>query len=555
MLVSLNVKNFAIIDNIDIDFTAGMTVLTGETGAGKSLIIDAISLLLGKRAQSDLIRYGENKASITGVFSDIPSNLADILNELSIDYDKDDNLIIKREIYANGKSICKVNSDIVSLADLNKIGDLIGDIHCQEDTFGLINPKNYLNFIVDEKIDALRSEYSLLLKEYKDVLSEYNNKVKENNEIKEKADFLKYQYNELKLAKLSVSEENDLKEQEHYLANYNSVLENISNFKSIYDDKNALDLIYESLSYLNKLKEYDKKYEELYNNLEEAYYNIEEITNNSLFKESNLEIDPHQLDDVQNRLGLYSDIRRKYKKTTSELVEYFEKLKEDLNLIDNFDDILKDIKIKLDNLYQKTYSKAIELRNERIKYAKILEKDIISNLEDLDLKNTNFRIEFNEIDENNISFNKDGIDVIDFKVSFNKGELLKPLSKVASGGELSRFMLALKTVMGKNLSMQTKIFDEIDSGVSGRVAFHIAKKIKNIADTSQVLCITHLAQVASIADTHIKISKKVSDNRTYTVIEVLDYNARVKEVAAMLSNGNITDNSINLAKELLESVK
>ena len=171
------------------------------------------------------------------------------------------------------------------------------------------------------------------------------------------------------------------------------------------------------------------------------------------------------------------------------------------------------------------------------------------------MKGLNFKIEFNEIDENNITFNKDGIDVIDFKVSFNKGELLKPLSKVASGGELSRFMLALKTVIGKNMTMQTKIFDEIDTGVSGKVAFHIAKKIKNIANTSQVLCITHLAQVASIADTHIKISKSVSYNRTYTVIEVLDYNERVKEVAAMLSNGNITDNSINLAKELLESVK
>ena len=555
MLVSLNVKNFAIIDNINIDFTSGMTVLTGETGAGKSLIIDAISLLLGKRAQSDLIRYGENKASITGVFSDIPKNIEDILNEMAIDYDKDDNLIIKREIYANGKSICKINSDIVSLSDLNRIGDLIGDIHCQEDTFGLINPKNYLNFILNEKIDVLRNQYSDLLKAYKEVLSTYNNKVRENNEIKEKADFLKYQYNELKLAKLSVSEEDELKEQEHYLANYNNVLENISNFKSVYDDKNALDLIYESLSYLNKLKEYDKKYEELYTNLEEAYYNIEEITNNSLLKASNLDLDPHDLEEVQNRLGTYADLKRKYKKSTSELVEYFEKLKEDLDLIENFDDILKDIKIKLDKLYQDTYAKAKELRSERIKYAKELEKNIISNLEDLDLKNTNFKIEFNEIDENNITFNKDGIDVIDFKVSFNKGELLKPLSKVASGGELSRFMLALKTVMGKNMTMQTKIFDEIDTGVSGKVAFHIAKKIKNIANTSQVLCITHLAQVASIADTHIKISKSVSDNRTYTVIEVLDYNERVKEVAAMLSNGNITDNSINLAKELLESVK
>ncbi len=553
MLVSLNVKNFAIIDNIDIEFASGMTVLTGETGAGKSLIIDAISLLLGKRAQSDLIRYGENKASITGVFSDINDNLADVLDELAIDYDKNDNLIIKREIYANGKSICKVNTDIISLNDLNKIGDLIGDIHCQEDTFGLINPKNYLSFIINDKIKDLSNQYIIKLKEYKDVLSEYNRKVKENDDIKEKADFLKYQYNELKLAKLSSTEEDELKEREHYLSNYNNVLENINSYKSIYDEQGALDLIYESLNYLAKLKEYDKKYETLYNNLEEAYYNIEEINNNSLLKSANIDIDESELENIQNRLGLYADLKRKYKKTTSELVEYYEKIKKDLELVENFDDILKDIKIKLDKLYQETYEIALNLRNERIKYASSLQESIIANLVDLDLKNTNFKIEFNQIDENNINFLKDGIDVIDFKVSFNKGELLKPLSKVASGGELSRFMLALKTVIGNNLNMQTKIFDEIDTGVSGKVAFHIAKKIKDISLSSQVLCITHLAQVASIADNHIKISKATKDGRTYTEIDLLDMDGRIKEVASMLSNGNISDASLRLAKELIEN--
>lgn len=553
MLVSLLVKNFAIIDNAQIDFSNGMTVITGETGAGKSLIIDAISLLLGKRAQNDLIRYGENKASITGVFSNYSDEIISYLDDFGISYDVNDNLIIKRELYANGKSICKINNEIITLNELSKIGDLIGDIHSQIDTFGLINPKNYLSFIRSKEIDKLVEEYKIKLDEYKKLESSYNNKIKENDEIKLKADFIKYQYNELKQASLNENEEKELKDEENYLLNYNKLLENINGFKEIYDDKNALDLIYESLSYLNKLKEYDNRYNDLYNNLEEAYYNIEEIKDNPLFKTSNFEYDENRLNEIELRLSLYSDLKRKYKKNTLELVEYTNKLKEELELVDNFDDIIKKLKKELDDKYQYLFILAKNIRNLRIEKSKELEHKLIENLNDLELKNTNFNIKFNEIDENKINFLKDGIDTIDFLVSFNKGENLKSLSHVASGGELSRFMLALKVILTDYLPQQTKIFDEIDSGVSGAVAFSIGNKIKNISKTSQVLCITHLPQVASLGDVHLKISKEVKEGRTFTVIETLEKDARVKELASMISNGNITDNSINLAKELLES--
>ena len=237
MLVSLLVKNFAIIDNAQINFSNGMTVITGETGAGKSLIIDAISLLLGKRAQNDLIRYGENKASITGVFSNYSEEIISYLDDFGISYDVNDNLIIKRELYANGKSICKINNEIITLNELSKIGDLIGDIHSQIDTFGLINPKNYLSFIRSKEIDKLVEEYKIKLDEYKKLESSYNNKIKENDEIKLKADFIKYQYNELKQASLNETEEKELKDEENYLLNYNKLLENINGFKEIYDDK------------------------------------------------------------------------------------------------------------------------------------------------------------------------------------------------------------------------------------------------------------------------------------------------------------------------------
>ena len=554
MLMSLNVKNFAIIDNIQIEFKSGMTVITGETGAGKSLIIDAISLLLGKRAQVDLIRHGENKASIVGVFSNYNNDIINILKSMDIEYDIDDNLIIKREIYANGKSICKINNEIVSLNDLARIGELIGDIHSQEDTFGLINPKNYLNFIRNDKINCLLAMYQTKLSEYKKALNLYNSKIKENEEIKSKADFIKYQYNELKLASISANEENDLKEEEHYLNNYNNIYDNISKFKEIYDDKSALDLIYESLNYLSKLKEYDKKYQDLYKDLEEAYYNIESIIDNPLFKIKEEDFDAKRLDEIQSRLLIYSDLKRKYKKNTLELIEYTNNLKENLESIENFDEDIKEIKRNVDALYNETYKIALDIRNERIAYAKELEEAIIANLKDLELKNTEFRISFNDLDKD-VQFYKDGIDVIDFLVSFNKGEKLKPLSKVASGGEMSRFMLAMKTVLGNHLPQQTKIFDEIDSGVSGHVAHSIALKIKEISKQSQVLCITHLPQVASICDTHIKISKSVENEKTFTSIEVLNEEERINEVASMISNGNVTAASINLAKELIVESK
>lgn len=552
MLVSLSVKNFAIIDNVQIEFEPNMTVMTGETGAGKSLIIDALSLLFGARASSDLIRYGENKASIVGVFSNYSKDIINILNEIGVDFDEEDNLIIKRELYANGKSVCKINSDIVTLNDLKAICDYVGDIHSQNDSLGLINPKNYLSFIRNAKIDELIIKYQNLLKEYKNIKSLYNSKLKHNEEIKEKMDFLKYQYKELKSYDLNVTEEEDLKNELSSLSNYENINEAIKSFKDIYDKQNALDLIYESLNQLNKLRSYDNKYEDLYKELEDAYYNIEAVVDNSLFKNISGSYDvDKRIDEINSRLGIYSDLKRKYKKTTSEIILYLNQIEKDLQDFDNFDVDIEDLKKQYEIKYNETLDLAYQIREERIKLSKELELKLLSNLFDLELKNTSFNIVFNDIIENNITFNKDGIDTVDFMVSFNKGELMKPLSKVASGGELSRFMLALKVVLGDNLPMQTKVFDEVDSGVSGNVAYAIAKKIKEISKTSQVICVTHLPQVASIGDNHLKIAKCVENDRTYTIIDTLDEGNKVLEIASMLSNGNVSHASINMAKELI----
>ncbi len=551
MLVTLNVKNFAIIDNIQIDFDNGLTVLTGETGAGKSLIIDAISLLFGERASSELIRHGEQKAIIEGIFSNYDNKIIEYLNEYNIEYDENDFLIIKRELYQNGKSICKINNQTITLNQLKQISEFIGDIHSQLETFGLINPKNYLSFLRNEEIDNLIIKYNDELKKYKNYtseLKELENKITENS-LKE--DYLKYQLNELDKASLTVDEENELLSELKILSNSEKMKSLISSIKEVLDDNNMLSNLYDSVNALDKLSAYNDKFIELKKVVEEAYYNLEDVANNKLLSNNLYEFDEIRFNEINDRLGLYSDLKRKYKKNTLELIEYQETIRNDLNNIGNFELLKDQLNKNIILSYNNTLEIANKIRSIRKNNAIIIENTIKQHLLDLQLNNAKFEILFN--DDNNIAFNKDGIDSVDFLVSFNKGEPLKPLSKTASGGELSRFMLALKTILGDKLPMQTKIFDEIDSGVSGNIAYSIGKKLKEISKNSQVLCITHLPQVASIGDIHLKISKEILDNRTHTKISKLSYEERINEIAGMISNNNITEASIKYAEELLKN--
>lgn len=553
MLLTLNVKNFAIIDNIQIDFEKGFTVLTGETGAGKSLIIDAISLLFGERASNDLIRYGEQKAIIEGTFSNYDDKIKLFLNEFDIDYDENDCLFIKRELYANGKSVCKINNQTVTLNQLKQISEYIGDIHSQLETFGLINPKNYLSFIKNEVIDNTLPLYIESLSNYKKKLNEL--KLLENKIIEDtqKQDYLIYQINELEKASLSIDEENLLQNELKVLSNSENMKNLLVSFKEIYNESDALDKIYESISLVEKLSNIDERFKSFKSIIEESYYNLEAIASDKLLNTNFYDFDENRFNEINDRLGVYSDLRRKYKKSTKELIEYTLKIKNDIDQINNYDFIKEQLEKEVNSLYNKTIEYAYIIRKERIFVSNLLKESIESHLIDLQLNNAKFDICFNDVDNNNVSFFKDGIDQVDFLVSFNKGEPLKPLSKTASGGELSRFMLALKTILGDKLPMQTKIFDEIDSGVSGGIAHSIGKKLLKISETSQVICITHLPQVASLCDNHLKISKHVIDNRTITKIEKLELNNRIYEIASMISNGNPSDASIKYAEEMINN--
>lgn len=545
MLVTLTVQNLAIIDNLSVDFSEGMTVLTGETGAGKSLIIDAIDLLFGRRASTDLIRYGETKAIIEGVFSETPPAAKDLLGESEDDY-----LVLRREIHANGKSLCKINNITVTLAQLSAVADELGDIHTQFDTQGLFNRKNYLGFLDDRAVEEDLEEYRRRLKTFRALDGKHRELTEKSQTDARQLEFLKYQQAELSKARLSPEEEEELKSRAAYLTNFEEINLNIKGFAGIYDEANVLDNVYRSLEYLDKLSSFDKKYADYKRRLEELYYSLEDLVDEVSRDAKEFEFDEGELDRINERLGLYSDLKRKYKLSTAEIIALHDKISEEIDAIENYDYRLAALEKELAGAREAVLETANAIREKRIALARRLEEEIKAGLEDLQLKNTVFKIAFNDISE--LKFYENGIDEIDFLITFNPGEPLRPLSKVASGGELSRFMLALKAILFTKINLQTIVFDEIDAGISGSVAYSIAAKIKQISKQAQVLCVTHLPQVAAAADHHISVTKRVTGDRTSTEITRLDYSGRVNEIGEMISNGAATPASKTLAAELLD---
>lgn len=557
MILSLNVKNFAIIDNISIDFKKGMTTLTGATGAGKSLIIDAIGLLFGDRANNDLVRYGENKASIEGLFCDYPNEVNEILKANDIDID--DVLTIKREIFENGKSIAKINGDSVNASMLSDLSFYLGNIHTQFDAIKLVNPKNYFNFIDDEEINKLIVTYKENLKIYNQYKKEYNDAKESIDQNNQKLDYLHYQLQELKNAHLDVLEEQELNEKINSLTNHEKIFTNYQEFIALFEENSLLENLYNSINYIQKNVEYNKDLASKVETLNEAYYNLLDIHDEIQNTCNHDDFDVNQLDEYNDRLNVYSTLKRKYKLQTNELILLQDEIEDKVNKIENFDEFLLDIEKKKDEYYHKTMEIALEINRIRNKNIASLENDLKLNLDALELKNTDLIIYLNKTED----FKPNGIDEIDFLVSFNKGEKPKPLSKIASGGELSRFMLALKAISCDLVTNKTFIFDEIDTGVSGEIAQRIGERIKKISLNNQVICVTHLPQVASLSDNHILITKKVLENdlldlinpKTITEITELDFDGKVNAISSMLSNGEITKATIELAKEMLTKNK
>ena len=554
MLLRLVVTNFAIIENMDIEFKDGLTVLTGETGAGKSLIIDSLSLLLGERASTELIRAGKDKAVITGYFKTDNIYLKSALDKKGISV-LNDEIIIERAI-SQTKSYIKVNNTSITLQELKSLSKYLADIHMQFDNEKILNPENYLDIIDGFKYELTQeylNHYLDALNTFKTNKNNYLSLVKRQKEIESRKEFYEYELKELESMNLIKGEDEKLKEEIDLLKNYDKIYDLFQNIDSlIREDFN--DKLYEIKDNLEKLSEYQPSYKESYEKLNDYYYEIDSIFSDLKRDFTKLDYDPNKLDTLLERENDLFNLKKKYNKTIDELIEYIDELKSLLSLSENFDEKINELKDIMIKSYDDTYSKALDLTKIRKEIAKSIEKELEKNMSDLSLKAV-FKVDFKDIskekDCEGLIFTEKGIDVVDFLIETNIGEGLKSLSKTVSGGESSRIMLAIKALFIKSQKIPTVIFDEIDTGISGEVARKVALKIYEISLSSQVISITHLPQVASLSKNHLKISKEVINGRTYTNMKELSLDEKIYEIALMISGGKVTNSQLEYAKEMV----
>ncbi len=552
MLQTLSIKQFAIIDELEIHFSDGLTVLSGETGSGKSIIIDAIGQLIGMRASSDYVRHGEKKAVIEGIFDiDESKDAISILENLSIDVDEDF-LLVKREIFSSGKSICRINNQTVTLQDLRKVMQELLDIHGQHETQSLLKQKYHLKLLDDYAED----QYSNLLHQYQDVFSKYKEKRKELEELEsadqallQRLDLMKFQFEELTEASLKEDEVEQLETDIKRIQNSEKLSLALNSAHQVLTDENAIpDRLYELSNHLQSINDIvPKKYEKLKEDVDQFYYILEDAKHEIYDEMANTEFDEQILNDLESRMNLLNNLKRKYGKDISELIAYQGKLEEEINKIENYEQSTSQLREEISQLYKEVFEVGKELSKERRRVARELRDHIVSEIQNLQMKDANLEISFKPLDEPN----QEGIEFVEFLISPNKGEPLKSLNKIASGGELSRIMLALKSIFVKSRGQTAILFDEVDSGVSGQAAQKMAEKMRDIAEYIQVICISHLPQVASMSDHHLLISKASNDDRTTTQVKELLEDDRIDEVARMISGASVTELTRENAKEMI----
>ncbi|AZP05491.1 DNA repair protein RecN [Jeotgalibaca ciconiae] len=557
MLQELSIKNFAIIDNLEISFDNGMTVLTGETGAGKSIIIDAVGLLAGGRGSADLIRHGEEKTILQGLFS-LPDSvqLSTLLEEYGIE-NSGDQIILQRELSRNGKNVARVNGSIVTVAILREIANFLIDIHGQNEHQELMNPQNHLYLLdqfSDEKTKKQLAAYRQNYHSYQVAQEELKKLQSDEQQNIQRIDLLKFQIDEIEQANLQDNEEEFLSEERSLLANYQRIQEGLTNaYRSLQGEEgNALDQVGVSMESLEKIQDFSPNYSELFKNISEAYYQLEDSIVSIRSEIDDMSYDEGRLNEIELRLEVIHQLKRKYGQSITEIKKYYEQIIVELDMISNKESYIARLTKTFEREKSSIEKTGKALSKMRREIAEKLEIEIQKQLKELYMEKAQFKVIFNE---EKTAIHSNGLDVIEFYISTNVGEPLKPLTKIASGGELSRMMLALKAIFTQTQGITSIIFDEVDTGVSGRVAQAIANKIHLVAEHSQVLCISHLPQVAAMADHHFYIEKEVSGNRTKTHITNIEENTRVMEIARMLAGSDITELSIAHARELLDLAK
>lgn len=551
MLLEISIKNFAIIEEISLTFENGMTVLTGETGAGKSIIIDAMNLMLGARASLDVIRHGANKAEIEGLFS-VGENpaLTQILEENGIDVTEE--LIIRRDILQNGRSIGRINGQMVNLTTLRAVGQYLVDIHGQHDQEELMKPNMHIRMLDEfgnEQFADVKKHYQELFESYRQLRKRVVTKQKNEQEHKARIEMLEFQIAEIEAAALKSGEDQVLNQKRDKLLNHKNIADTLTNAYVMLDDEefSSLSNIRSAMNDLMTLEEFDADYKEMSANVSEAYYILEEVTKRLGDVIDDLDFDAGSLQQIEARLEVIYSITRKYGGSVDDVLEYYDNITKEYNLLTGNDESSDDMEKALKRLEKELIVAAEELSQERHALAKNLEAEIKQELADLYMEKADFQVQFTKG-----KFNRDGNETVEFYISTNPGEGFKPLVKVASGGEISRLMLAIKSAFSRKEDKTSIVFDEVDTGVSGRVAQAIAQKIYKIGSNGQVLAISHLPQVIAIADYQFFIEKRSDENTTVSTVRLLTEEERVEEIAKMLAGSDITEMAREQARELLK---
>lgn len=553
MLQSLSIKQFAIIDTLDIQFSDGLTVLSGETGAGKSIIIDAIGQLIGMRASSEFVRHGEKKAIIEGIFDiDDATDAIRQLETLGIDINEDF-LIVKREIFSSGKSICRINNQTVTLQDLRQVMQSLLDIHGQHETQSLLKQKYHVE-LLDRYADG---KYIKELQQYAQSYEQHQEKIKElealesaDQALLQRLDLMKFQYDELKEAQLKEGEIEQLEIDIKRIQNSENLsLALNAAYMTLTDEHAITDRLYTLSSELQNVNQIlPETFEKLKEEVDQFYYTLEDAKHQIYEEINQTEFDEQYLNELESRMNLLNNLKRKYGKDISDLMIYQEKIADEINKIENYEESTSKLREEIQQLSQQVQEDGEKLTKARRIVARQLRDRIVNEIQYLQMKDANLEISFKPYE----TPQKDGLERIEFLISPNKGEPLKSLNKIASGGELSRIMLALKSIFVRAHGQTAILFDEVDSGVSGQAAQKMAEKMKDIASVIQVICISHLPQVASMSDHHLYISKHEKDDRTTTTVRELTGDARIDEIARMISGATVTELTRQNAKEMIE---
>lgn len=553
MLKTLCIENIAVIEKADIEFSKGFNVLTGETGAGKSIVVDSINAILGERTSKELVRAGSENAFVTAYFEDINSEVKQKLNEFDLPCEDDGTLMLSRKISAQGKSTCRINGSVCTVSMLKEVGNLLVNIHGQHDSQTLLNADYHYKFVdMYGSLDGVLDEYKQSFKQLLSVRKQLKALTLDADERDRQIELLDYQIKELTDAEIKVGEWDELKKRKNLILNSQNLLQSLNSALAAFngsDDYSGIStLLSTAVKELGTVSDVDGDIKAVYDKAEALNDSVEVVKDALLDKINSIEFEPEELDRIEERLNLYYTFSNKYGETEQDMLYYLDEAVKKRATFENSEEELEKLNVRYDEIFNQTVALAQKLTDLRKSTAEKLGTEICKQLEFLDMPKIKFSTSF---EKGNLSAN--GWDKIEFLIATNVGETAKPLAKIASGGELSRIMLAIKSIIAQKDSIDTLIFDEIDTGVSGKASRKIGLKLKELGAFTQVICVTHSAQIASVADSHFLIEKNVENDRTYTNVTVLDYDGRKNELARIMGGINATESLLKSAEELLNN--